>query len=114
MSIASAIINARQRIADTYTAINNKGGTLPSVQNSSNLGNSINSIPSGISSVTVTKVGSTGTAGVYTSSSAGSIVCAANYNKDFSLTKGETYYVMGERKLGSNYSWSKQFTIIVS
>ena len=112
MSIASAIINARQRIADTYTVINNKGGTLPSVQNSSNLGNSINSIPLGISSVTATSVKSNAIAGVFTSSSDSSIIHAENYKKDFSLTKGETYYVLSNKQSGN--LWSQQFTIIVS
>lgn len=47
MSIATAIQNAQQKVADAYTAISNKGGTLPATQNLSNMPNAITSIPSG-------------------------------------------------------------------
>lgn len=47
MSIATAIIAAQGRVADAYTAVNNKGGMLPATQNLSNLPTAINSIPSG-------------------------------------------------------------------
>lgn len=47
MSIASAIQNAQQKVADTYTAISAKGGTLPQTQNLSNMPTAIASIPSG-------------------------------------------------------------------
>lgn len=47
MSIASAITNAQQRIDNAYTAVSNKGGTLPVTQNLTNLPNAITSIPSG-------------------------------------------------------------------
>lgn len=50
MSIASAISNAQQRVADAYTAISNKGGTLPATQNLTNMPTAINSIPTGASS----------------------------------------------------------------
>jgi hypothetical protein len=45
MSIASAIQNAQQKVTNAYTAVNNKGGTLPATQNLSNLPNAISSIP---------------------------------------------------------------------
>ena len=50
MSIATAITAAQGRVADAYTAISNKGGTLPATQNLANMPTAINSIPSGGSS----------------------------------------------------------------
>lgn len=47
MSIASAITAAQSRVADAYTAISNKGGTLPATQNLANMPTAINSIPTG-------------------------------------------------------------------
>ena len=56
MTIASAIATKQQQVADSYTAVSNKGGTLPATQNLSNLPTAISSIPSGgtISSLTIT------------------------------------------------------------
>lgn len=45
MSIATAITAAQGRVADCYTAISNKGGTLPATQNLTNMPTAINSIP---------------------------------------------------------------------
>ena len=50
MSISSALVAAQGRVADAYTAISNKGGTLPATQNLANMPTAINSIPSGGSS----------------------------------------------------------------
>lgn len=47
MSIASAIQNAQQRVANAYTAISNMGGTLPATQNLANMPTAIASIPTG-------------------------------------------------------------------
>jgi hypothetical protein len=47
MSIASAIQTKQQQVADSYTAVSNKGGTLPATQNLTNLATAISSIPSG-------------------------------------------------------------------
>ena len=47
MSIASAITAAQGKVADCYTAISGKGGTLPVTQNLSNMPTAISSIPSG-------------------------------------------------------------------
>ena len=44
MSIASAIQAAQQKIANVYTAISNKGGTLPATQDLANMPTAINSI----------------------------------------------------------------------
>lgn len=44
-TIAEAIAAAQQRVAAVYTAISNKGGTLPATQNLSNLPTAIESIP---------------------------------------------------------------------
>ena len=49
MSIASAITTKQQQVADSYTAVSNKGGTLPQTQNLTNLATAISSIPSGSS-----------------------------------------------------------------
>jgi len=47
MSIATAITNAQGKVANAYTAISNKGGTLPVTQNLSNMPTAIDSIPTG-------------------------------------------------------------------
>lgn len=47
MSIATAITAAQGKVANAYTAVSNKGGTLPATQNLSNLPTAISSIPSG-------------------------------------------------------------------
>lgn len=44
MSIATAIQNAQTRVANAYTAVSGKGGTLPDTQNLTNLPTAINSI----------------------------------------------------------------------
>ncbi|MBQ2285413.1 MAG: hypothetical protein II244_07080, partial [Clostridia bacterium] len=44
MSIQTAIENAQQKVANAYTAVNNKGGTLPATQDLSNLPTAINTI----------------------------------------------------------------------
>ena len=49
MSIASEITRINNNIANAYTQISNKGGTLPQNQNSLNLANAITSITSGLS-----------------------------------------------------------------
>ena len=46
-TIKAAILALKSRIADAYTAISNKGGTLPQTQDSANLATAIASIPSG-------------------------------------------------------------------
>lgn len=46
-TIKQAILALKSRIADAYTAISNKGGTLPATQDSANLATAIASIPSG-------------------------------------------------------------------
>lgn len=47
MTIASAIATKQQQVADSYTAVSNKGGTLPATQNLTNLATAISNIPSG-------------------------------------------------------------------
>lgn len=46
-TIADAITAAQGRVADAYTAISSKGGTLPATQNLANMPTAIGSIPSG-------------------------------------------------------------------
>ncbi len=48
MSIASEITRINTNIANSYTAVSDKGGILPSVQNSNNLPNAIRSISSDV------------------------------------------------------------------
>lgn len=66
MSIASAITNKQQQVADCYTAISNKGGTLPATQNLSNLPTAISSIPSGGSAPVITSLSVTPTTSAQT------------------------------------------------
>lgn len=47
MSIASAISNAQAKVAAAYTALRNKGATMPATQNLDNMPTAIASIPSG-------------------------------------------------------------------
>lgn len=54
MSIATAIQNAQQKVANAYTAVNAKGGTLPATQDLSNLPTAIDSISGGIDTVEAT------------------------------------------------------------
>lgn len=56
MSIASAITAAQGKVADCYTAISNKGGTIPATQNLSNMPTAISSITTSgtISSLSIT------------------------------------------------------------
>lgn len=46
-NIADAIMAAQGKVANAYTAVSNKGGTLPQTQNLTNLATAISSIPSG-------------------------------------------------------------------
>lgn len=66
MSIATAIQNAQQKVANAYTAVSNKGGTLPDTQNLSNLPAAINSITSGGNNQTKTFTASATSATVST------------------------------------------------
>jgi hypothetical protein len=68
MSIATAITAAQGKVADCYTAISNKGGTLPATQNLANMPTAIGSIPSdkikyGVSIDNI--LGNTDSSGVY-------------------------------------------------
>lgn len=47
MSIASEITRIENNISSAYTALDRKGATLPQIQNSANLANTIESIPTG-------------------------------------------------------------------
>ena len=55
MSIASAIQLKQQQVADAYTAVSDKGGTLPEVQNLTNLSNAIMSITTSVEPSLITK-----------------------------------------------------------
>ena len=47
MSVATAIINARNKIAAAFAKVAERGGTIPATQNLANLPSAIDSIPSG-------------------------------------------------------------------
>lgn len=51
MSIATQLTKLETDITNAYSAINTKGGTIPSNKNTENLQNAINSIPTGPSNV---------------------------------------------------------------
>lgn len=55
MSIASAIQLKQQQVIDAYTAVSNKGGTLPVTQNLTNLPDAIMSITTSIEPTLITK-----------------------------------------------------------
>lgn len=54
MSVQSEITRINGNIANAYTAVSGKGGTLPTARNSSNLSAAIQSIPSGGTLITKT------------------------------------------------------------
>lgn len=66
MTIASAIATKQQQVADSYTAVSNKGGTLPATQNLTNLATAISSIPSGGSAPVITSLSITPTTSAQT------------------------------------------------
>lgn len=51
MSVASEITRIKNNISSAYTALDGKGATLPQIQDSANLANTIESIPTGGSAV---------------------------------------------------------------
>ena len=53
MSIASELEKLNTNLANSYTAVNTKGGTIPSEQNFDNLPSAINSIYTGGDTYTV-------------------------------------------------------------
>ncbi len=55
MSIATAIQTAQGKVANAYTAVSGKGGTLPATQDLNNLPTAINSIQVSSGSVVVPK-----------------------------------------------------------
>lgn len=55
MSIASELTKLETDITSAYSAINTKGGTIPSNKNTENLSTAISSIPSGGSATLITK-----------------------------------------------------------
>lgn len=61
MTIASEITRIQNNIANTYTALSDKGATMPATQNSANLATTVASIPAG-GGDTVTAVNYTGSA----------------------------------------------------
>lgn len=66
MTIASAIQAKQQQVVDSYTAVSNKGGTLPATQNLTNLATAISTIPSGGSAPVITSLNVTPTTSAQT------------------------------------------------
>lgn len=56
MTIASEISTLKTNLQNIYSAINNKGGTVPSNQNYDNLNTSVGTVPSGTSYVEVSNL----------------------------------------------------------
>lgn len=118
MSIASAITNAQQRVANAYTAVNNKGGTLPITQDLTNLPNAITSIPSGGSSPVINSLSITPTTSQQTYTASGGVdgfspvtVSAVTASIDNNITTGNIKKdvtilgVTGTYEGGSNTGW---------
>lgn len=99
MSIASAIQLKQQQVEDAYTAVSNKGGTLPSVRNLTNLADAIDSIAEGSSLITkeITENG------VYRASTYGadgfsmiSVDVSGGVLIETTITSNGTYYASAE------------------
>lgn len=65
MSIQSEIDRLKQVVSDAFTAIGNKGGTVPTSQVSGNLASAIASIPAGVTVQTKSGTFTTSTRGVF-------------------------------------------------
>lgn len=61
MSVQSEINRLKQNVANAFTAVGNKGGTVPASKVSGNLASAINSIPLGVTVQTKTGTLSVGT-----------------------------------------------------
>lgn len=89
MSISSAIQNAQTKVANAYTAVEGKGGTLPITQNLSNLPTAISSIPSGGGGSTWQVV-----EGIITNSTGLDFATIYNPNSEYPTTSGNFIYLV--------------------
>lgn len=94
-NIADAITAAQGRVADCYTAISNKGGTLPQTQNLANMPTAIGSIPSGGGSPTINSLSITPSTSAQTYTASGGVdgyspvnVSAVTSSIDNNITAG--------------------------
>lgn len=120
MSIATAIQNAQGKVANAYTAVSGKGGTLPATQDLSNLSAAINSIQVSSGSLVVKKYeffsGSMSGSTYYIpllfsgTSHGSSYSDALNINGDVTVTSG-TYTIWEGYKLRTNFNWTLLATI---
>ena len=125
MSIATAIQSAQGKVANAYTAVSGKGGTLPATQDLSNLPAAINSIQVSSGSLVVPKFAYFDYSGVGSSrfyvyenllfsgtSHGSSYSNALNYSNAVTVTSG-TYTLWCERKKTGNSSanWTLLATI---
>ena len=88
MSIASEITRIKNNIASAYTKVGNKGGTLPATQNSANLPNAIDTIPTGITptgNINITDTNVTDVTNYATAQVVDADLIASNIKKDVDI-----------------------------
>ena len=91
MSVQSEINRLKQNVSAAFTAIGNKGGTVPSTKVSGNLASAINSIPKG---VTVKRYPASGL-GSFTTNSSGTATVNCGFQPDVVYISGDTIYTDG-------------------
>lgn len=94
MSIQSEINRLKQAVSDAFTAIGNKGGTVPTSKVSGNLATAINSIPAGVTVKRMT--------GTFTTNTSGTATVNVGFQPDVVYIKGESVTASGE-----TYSYSQ-------
>lgn len=93
MSIQSEINRLKQAVSDAFTAIGNKGGTVPTSKVSGNLESAINSIPAGVTVQQRT--------GTFTTNSSGQATINCGFTPDLVVVYGGAY---------NNGEWNFTFT----
>lgn len=84
MSIESEINRIKTNISNAYTTLENKGATLPSTQDSSNLANCVGTVPTGITPTGTIQISDNGTVDVTNYASAEVSVSGGGGSTDFS------------------------------
>ena len=88
MSIASEITRINNNIASAYTKVSTKGGTLPATQNSANLPNAIDTIPTGLTptgNINITDTNVTDVTNYATAQVVDADLIASNIKKDVNI-----------------------------
>ena len=120
MSIASAITAAQGKVSNAYTAVSNKGGTLPATQNLTNLSTAINSIQTGstpvITSLSVTPTTSAQTISVPTGTDGFSpvYVSAVDNTIDANIVAGNIKNGVSILGVNGSYTGSGSTPVITS